>query len=195
LPETVREEARAWLERQGIRGTQPLLAAVPGGGASWGTNARYKQWPAERFAALLDPLAKKTNGQVILLGDSADRPLCEAVAIAMRGKAMVLEPAPSALLLAGVVQCCQLIVGNDSGALHLAAAVGTPSVAIFGPANPLVYGPAPSMTQKHRVVARSLACRPCYERFHLPPCPFGIRCLTALDPQEVYDAAASLLPA
>ncbi|MBI4227235.1 MAG: glycosyltransferase family 9 protein, partial [Candidatus Omnitrophica bacterium] len=154
-------------------------------------------WPPASFAEVADHLAERVEGQIVLLGDRADQAQCEAVAAHMRQPAIVAEPAPSLLVLAGGLARCRLVIGNDSGALHLAAAVGTPSIAIFGPASPVVYGPYPSAgsDDRHRVAVKSLACRPCYAQFRLPPCPWDHRCLTTLTPGEVYAAAEPLLAA
>jgi len=199
----VLRDADEWLARQGVTGDQPIIGIVPGGGASWGPNAYYKRWPAQHFAVLADRLVDTIGGQPALLGDRVDEPACDAVAKAMRHRAMKLEPAPSLLMLAGILKRCRLVVGNDSGALHLAVAVSTPSVTIFGPASPVVYGPYPvtardpsdGWASRHRVAAKPLACRPCYTRFRLPPCPWGLRCLTMLSPDDVYQTASTLLAA
>ena len=221
LPVPLLKEAKDWLFRQGIIPDRPIAALVPGGGASWGPNARMKRWPPDHFAHLAAQLlknpfhnfarqaglnlpyegsemsSKTTPWQLITLGDMADQPICRAVAQAVRPPIAVLEPAPSLALLAGAIAHCRLAIGNDSGALHLAVAVGTPSVTIFGPASPIVYGPYPpaSASTRHRVAVESLACRPCYSKFQLPPCPWKIRCLTTLNPDDVYETARELLAA
>lgn len=196
IPDSAVREADAWLAARGITAARPAVALVPGGGASWGDNARYKQWPAQHFAALADRLHDTAAGPVILLGDASDRAVCDAVTRAARAPVRAAGPAPSLLVLAGALRRCRLVIGNDSGALHLAAAVGTPSVAIFGPASPTVYGPYPlDPDGPHRIAVKSLACRPCYARFRLPPCPWGIRCLTTLTPDDVYQTAHPLLAA
>lgn len=188
--------AEAWLTQAGVSFASPIIGVVPGGGASWGSSGAAKRWPAASFADVADRLAAQAGGQVVLFGDRADRPLCDAVAAAMRARAVIAEPAPSLLVLAAALARCRLIVGNDSGALHLATAVGAPSVTIFGPASPIVYGPYPPAAQdRHRIAVNALACRPCYARFRLPPCPWDVRCLTTLAPDEVYALAQPLLAA
>lgn len=197
VSEQVRHDAGQWLAQQGVPADVPCLAVIPGGGASWGPHAAAKQWPAQAFATLADRLLDTTapGARLLLIGDGADHPVCEHVASRMRHHAIILEPAPSFALLGAVLTRCRLVVGNDSGVLHLAVAVDAPSVTIFGPANPVVYGPAPARADRHRVAAKSLACRPCYARFRLPPCPWNIRCLTTLDADDVYHTAATLLAA
>ena len=196
IGDETRREADAWLTQQGITPARPIVALVPGGGASWGPNASAKQWPPQQFAILTERLQQQSPGaQLVLIGDAADQPICRAVAAAARSSITMLNPAPSLHLLAGVLAQCQLVIGNDSGALHLAVAIGTPSVTIFGPASPVVYGPWTTATERHRVAVKNVPCRPCYDRFRLPPCPWEHRCLTTLDPDEVYAIARPLLAA
>lgn len=196
LPPAAMQEAGAWLARTGVASDRPIIGLVPGGGASWGPNGLAKQWPPAHFAEVADRLADTTHGQIVLFGDTADRPTCDAVAKAVRHPVVIAGPAPSLLVLAGALTQCRLVVGNDSGILHLAAAVGAPSVTIFGPASPLVYGPYPPTAQdRHRVAVKALACRPCYARFRLPPCPWKFRCLTTLPPADVCSIAQPLLAA
>lgn len=196
LPPAAEQAATEWLAARGLTRDRPIVGLVPGGGASWGPSGAAKRWPPAAFAALGDQLADAAHGQLVLFGDAADRAACEAVAAAARHPAMIAGPAPSLLVLAGALAHCRLIVGNDSGALHLASAVGVPSVTIFGPASPVVYGPYPPVAQdRHRVAVKTLACRPCYARFRLPPCPWEFRCLATLAPAEVHALAAPLLAA
>lgn len=197
VPPIIAPEVSAWLARAGASPTQPLIGVAPGGGASWGSNGAAKRWPVAAFAEVADRLQAALDGQIVLFGDQADRALCEAVAARLSRPAVIAPPAPSLLVLAGGLQRCRFVLGNDSGVLHLAAAVGTPSLAIFGPASPIVYGPYPSAgsDDRHRIAVKPLACRPCYARFRLPPCPWDHRCLTALTPDEVYAAAEPLLAA
>ncbi len=195
VPAAAISDADEWLARAGGSSTRPLIGLVPGGGASWGPNAYAKQWPAQHFATIADRLCETLGAEILLLGDQADDGARRAVAAAMRHPPRWLDPPPSLLTLAGILTRCQLVVGNDSGALHLAVAVGTPSVTIFGPASPVVYGPLPGQAPTHRVAVKSVPCRPCYARFRLPPCPWEHRCLTTLHPNEVYEIARPLLAA
>ena len=195
VPSAAMADADRWLAHVAGSSTRPLIGLVPGGGASWGPNAYAKQWPTNHFAAIADRLCETLGGEVLLLGDRADEAARRAVAQAMRHQPRWLDPPPSLLTLAGILKRCRLVIGNDSGALHLAVAVGTPSVTIFGPASPVVYGPLPGQASTHRVAVKAVPCRPCYARFRLPPCPWEHRCLTTLHPDEVYEIARPLLAA
>jgi heptosyltransferase-1 len=80
----------------------------------------------------------------------------------------------------------QCVIGNDSGPMHLATAVGTRTVSIFGPVDAGVYGPA-IVDPNHRVVTRGIACQPCYRHFKFPPCPWDNSCLKALPVETVLE--------
>ncbi|BDG08159.1 lipopolysaccharide heptosyltransferase II [Anaeromyxobacter paludicola] len=160
----------------------PLVAIAPG--ARWAT----KRWPAQAFARVADALAAE-GAAIVLAGGPGDREALEAVRAAMRAPvAADLSPLPLDALAAALARV-DLLVANDSGPVHLAAAVGTPSVAVFGPTSPVRWGPpAPS-----RVVALGISCAPCSNHGgHV--CPRGHhRCLADLEPRAVLEAARELL--
>jgi len=191
LPERIEEETRHYLESHGVNPSSRMAGIVPGGGASWGPNAVYKQWPAERFALAADHLARQ-GLQILLIGDARELPLCRAVADRMSHPPRLIAQTPSLLLLAGLLRKFKIVVGNDGGTMHLAAAVGTPTVSIFGPVDATVYGPHPG-GPSHRVVSKTLVCRPCYRSFRFPPCPWENACLKDLEVAPVTEAADDLL--
>lgn len=193
LPPTALTQAQRYLESQGISVSDRLVGIVPGGGASWGPNARFKQWAPERFAFVADDLADRWKVQPLLVGDVRETSLCQQVADRMKGKAIWAIGIPSLLVLAGILKRCDLVVGNDGGVIHLAASVGTRTVSIFGPVDGSVYGPVVPDERIHRVVAKGLACRPCYQGFRFPPCPWDSACLKRLEVSQVLEAAESLL--
>jgi ADP-heptose:LPS heptosyltransferase len=94
----------------------------------------------------------------------------------------------------GLLSRLDLAICNDGGPLHLAVACGIKTVSIFGPVDPLVYGPYPNEPARHRVIrTEHLPCRPCYHRFKLPPCPYHRACLTTIDAADVIEACAALI--
>ncbi len=191
LPPEAAQRAEEYLGREGLAGAN-LAAVVPGGGASWGPNARYKQWPARQFAQAADHLSRQRRLKILLVGDAGEESLCKEVAAQMSAPPAAIVHVPSLLTLAGILRRCRLVLGNDGGALHLAEAMGTPAVSIFGPVDPAVYGPPPG-SSLHRVVAKRLACRPCYRSFRFPPCPWENACLKDLEAAPVLEAADGLL--
>jgi len=169
-----RAVAAAWLAERGIGPATPLLAVQPGAGVA------LKQWPPERWGAVADALAERLGARVAVTGTEAERSLVEAVIGAMRRPALNAAGAFDWQGLAGLFARCALVLGVDSGALHLAAALGVPSVHLFGPTAPARFAPwGPAV--RHRVVRAELPCSPCGNLI-APPC--GVRvepaCLHAL---------------
>ncbi len=186
--ETIRDRM---LGEKGFTSKEKLVALIPGGGASWGPNAAYKQWPAPHFAKLADQIREKYNARVLLLGNRQEQQLCESVAQQSRSKPVPLTDIPSLITIASILKRCAFVVGNDGGLMHLAASMGTKTVTIFGPVDGAVYGPLPGKPG-HRIVAKGLACRPCYQTFRFPPCPWENTCLRKLMPEEVLSAISAV---
>ena len=191
LPKSVEQQVESALKSHGIPNGDRLIAIVPGGGASWGPNAVYKQWPPERFLETANHLASQYGAKILLVGDAQEEVLCRKIADGLKTPPIPI-PTTSLLFLAGLLKRCDLVLGNDSGPMHLAASVGTKTVTIFGPVDADVYGPR-SDGAGGRVAALGLACRPCYQGFRFPPCPWDNACLKQLAPSQVITAAEELL--
>jgi len=171
----------ALLERAGVRDGERLIALAPG--SVWET----KRWPYYR--ELAQRLA--SDGRVVVVGGPSDAPLAREI-IAAVPSAVDATGALPLLASAALIGRCALIVTNDSAPLHLASAMGKPTVAVFGPTVPdFGFGPlAPS-----RVVVghESLACRPC-DRHGPRRCPLvHFRCMRELTPDLVAERARTLL--
>jgi ADP-heptose:LPS heptosyltransferase len=100
-----------------------------------------KRWPPDRYAALADKLHADHGLAVVLTGSDDDRPITAVVQRLMRAPAVDLAGQTSFGVLGALFARCALFAGNDCGPMHLAAAVGTPVLAIFGPTDPAIYGP------------------------------------------------------
>jgi ADP-heptose:LPS heptosyltransferase len=118
-----------------------VAAVFPGGGRNPGMVLDAKRWPADRYAALADTLHAEYGLAVVLAGAEHDRPVTVAVRRLMRAPAVDLAGRTGFGTLGALFARCALFAGNDCGPMHLAAAVGTPVLAIFGPTDPAVYGP------------------------------------------------------
>jgi heptosyltransferase-2 len=165
---------------QGVQG--PAVAIAPG--ARWAT----KRWPAERFAAVADALAAD-GFAIVLCGGPSDRDAFAAFRAASRARiAADLSFLPIDALAASIARV-RLLVACDSGPVHLAAAVGTPALALFGPTSTARWGPpAPG-----RALALGLSCAPCSNHGG-DYCPEGHhRCLADLAPEAVLASARELL--
>ena len=192
LPPGIDHQVEEYLRQQRVPPGRRLVGVIPGGGASWGPNAIYKQWAPDRFAQVADHIASRHQAQILLFGDSKELPLCQKVLQAMECKPRLATEVPSLLLLAGLLRQCALVVGNDGGAMHLATAVGTKTVSLFGPVDGSVYGPFPP-NLLHRVVTQGFVCQPCYQGFRFPPCPWDNACLKKLEVKPVLEAVDELM--
>lgn len=150
--------------------------------------ARYwfKAWPADRFAALGDVLYKR-GFHVVLVGGQKEQFLETEILKTAKNPMASLIGKTSLLELAALMKHCRLFIGNDAGPMHMAAAVGCPVVALFGPSNPTVWRPR----GKHaKTIYKGLDCREC---FH-PGCSRGEQsCMKLIAVQEVLEAAEEFL--
>ncbi len=184
-PGEVERAAVAALIRHAPDDGAPMLALAPG--SIWGT----KRWPYfAALAARLSPLYR-----LVVLGAASDRPLADEIAKAA-GPERVLDATGQLSLLASaeLIGRCAAIVTNDSAPLHLASAVGTPTVALFGPTVP-AFGFGPLAPRNAIAEYAGLPCRPCDS--HGPmSCPLGhFSCMVDLDVQYVFDAVISVTAA
>lgn len=122
-------------------GDQPLIILHPGGASNPVETNSQKQWPAERFVRLGNHLARRHEARIVLVGAEADKELVTAVAGMMSNAAVDLAGQLSLGELGALCEVADLYVGNDTGPTHVAAAVGCPTLAIFGPSNPAYSKP------------------------------------------------------
>lgn len=177
LTESHREAGAALLDEQGYTGRMPLIAVAPG--AAFGS---AKRWPASSFSALIDGLMND-GLRSVLIGAPADREAATEVVMAAQS-----SPAPLNLVgrtdlptLAGVLAKCHSLVTNDSGAMHFAAALGLPVIAMFGPTREHETRP---IGRNHAVLTHDVWCRPCM----LKECPLTHRCMTGITVRDVLAA-------
>ena len=171
----VRESARALLVTVGWDERLPLVVLAPG--AAYGG---AKRWPPERFAALATDLASD-GVQTAVIGSQGDRGTANEVR-AREPRVIDLVGRTDLAQLAGVLAMARTLVTNDSGAMHLAAAVGTRVTAVFGPTDERATRP---LGDGHSVVTGSVWCRPCMLR----ECPLDHRCMRSIDVATVTAAA------
>ena len=166
---------------------EPLIGLHVSGGRP------IKQWDPERFRELAVRLAHAHGATIVLTGTSEDRRLVEPIARALAGQSVVdLAGAIELPTLAAVLEQLEVFITGDTGPMHLAAAVGTPVVAVFGPSDPARYAPSDPV---HQIVRIDLPCSPC-NRIRLPPerCVGHIPdCLTGIDVEMVYQAVERTL--
>jgi heptosyltransferase II len=178
---------------------RPWLGLNPG--AEYGP---AKRWPAERFVAAALAVRRQTNCRWIVVGGRGDQALAESITAEIRRQLVVefaIEPAEAsreALNLAGltslrelgaVLKECRVVLTNDTGPMHLAAAVGTPVVVPFGSTSPELTGPGLPGEKRHRWLRVPTPCAPCFRR----TCPVDLRCLVGIEADTVSNAICQLL--
>ena len=177
VPGENRQSAADFLLSSGAR--QNKLRIAIGAGASYGS---AKCWPPDRFAELANRLQAQNNADVILFGTPAEAAVSSAIAAGMGNPPINLTGKTSIADLPALLSQCHLFIGNDSGAMHVAAAVGLPVVAVFGPTDP--FGTAP-VTPRCSIIQEKPYCSPCFLR----RCPTDHRCMTRVTPDAVEAAA------
>lgn len=181
-----RRGAAEALSRAGVGADDVLVGLVPG--SQWGT----KRWPAEQFAALIDQLTAWPGTHCVLFGAPQERDIAEAVVAACRAPVIDLIGKTSLRELPAFMERCDVVVSNDTGPMHIAAALGRPIVTLYGPTTPAL-GFAPYGVLWEEASVASLSCRPCHA--HGPErCPLSHwRCMRELQPSQVAAGVARLL--
>lgn len=181
------DAARRLLVERGWDGSRPLVACAPG--AAYGT---AKRWLPEYVAQLVARLVHERGATCVFVGSGADRETTGQIAAAVPADAAphVLDLTGRTTIesLAGILAAASACVSNDSGAMHVAAAVGAPLVALFGPTNEYETSPLTREGRRAVVLTHPVWCRPCMLR----ECPIDHRCMTRITPGRVFDALDGL---
>lgn len=159
----------------GFRARTGATRIAVGAGASYGS---AKCWPPERFAQALNQLQRERDADVVLFGTPSESEVSAAIQARLARPALDLTGKTQIAELPALLSRCSAFLGNDSGAMHVAAAVGLPVVAVFGPTDPL--GTAP-VTPRCTIVQEKPYCSPCFLR----RCPTDHRCMMAVAPEMV----------
>ncbi|HET6371220.1 MAG TPA: putative lipopolysaccharide heptosyltransferase III [Nitrospiria bacterium] len=182
VSERDRSQAGALLRRIRIDEDAPIFLISPG--ARWW----FKSWPAERFGALAAEIHRTFGFFAVVVGGKKDRKeaneimaSCGAWAGSLAGESTILETA-------ALAERAKFFVGNDAGPMHVAAAMGTPVVALFGPTDPRMWGP---VGEGHRILWKGVDCSPCW-RDH--DCGRGdFNCMRQITVSETFEAVRSLI--
>lgn len=177
-----REAGAALLRRMGMEG--PVVGLSPGA-----QNSLAKRWMPEGFAEVSALLAAELGAGVAVFGSAAERELAESVAAAVRRAGLRVRNLAGETSLGRFIElaaACRIFLTNDSGAMHVAAAAGVPTVAIFGPTIVEATGP---VSPKARVVREPVECSPCMLRY----CPIDHRCMRRITAERVAGVARELL--
>ncbi|MBI3851313.1 MAG: lipopolysaccharide heptosyltransferase II [Verrucomicrobia bacterium] len=170
---------------------QPAFGLSPG--AEYGP---AKRWPRERFVTAAREIQRRTNCRWLIFGGNADVELAGQIAAEITPRASRLTPA---LNLAGktslgelmaLLKTCRVLLTNDSGPMHVAAALGTPVVVTFGSTSPELTGPGLPGDPRHHLLSAHVPCSPCYRR----SCPIDFRCMNGINVAQVVEAVLQVAP-
>ena len=181
VSEEQKQHARSLLARFGLGGDPGQILAINPGA----TNSSAKRWPAERFAKTADRLNERRGFHTVIVGTTADKKVAEEVARQMRTRAAMIAGETSIAELKAVLACARLVISNDTGTSHVSAALGVPTVVVFGPTEHVSTRP---LSQRAAVVRHDVECSPCMLR----ECPIDHRCMTRVEVDDVYNAAQAL---
>jgi heptosyltransferase-2 len=179
VPAERKENARKLLAAHTDR-DRPLVLLCPGS-----VNSRAKRWPPERYAALADQLSEG-GATVAVIGSPGEVDVSKQVVSLAKWPPVLLTGNTTVADVTALISIADVLITNDTGPAHIGAAVGTPTLVIFGPTNPLTtrpYGPA------GEIIRRPPDCAPCMLR----DCPIDHRCLTAITPEEVCQRTRQLI--
>jgi heptosyltransferase-2/heptosyltransferase-3 len=187
--EAVDQQAvNAYLQARGVKPRQPIFCVHPGSGTL------VKHWQEDRWAQVADILSVQLGAYVVFTGSPHELPLVQRIVGYMKQPSIASAGDTNVGQLAALFQRAQIVLGPDSGPLHLAAAVGTPTVALFGPADPAEFAPwgAP---EKHIILTSDIGCRPCRVLDWGSDAPENHPCLRDIPIARVLEAARRLVQA
>ncbi|MDD5692595.1 MAG: lipopolysaccharide heptosyltransferase II [Candidatus Omnitrophica bacterium] len=184
----VRDDSEKWAQElfvnEGIRDGDKVLAINPG------ASCPSKVWPAERFAEAAEKLAERYNFKILILGGPKDMRLADKVEQGIKGKAINLSGKTSVSQMASLLKRSRLFISNDSGPVHIASALGTPVISIFGRAqaglSPRRWGP---LGKRDKYLHKEIGCIQCLAH----NCVKEFACLKAIGVSDVLAAAESIL--
>jgi heptosyltransferase-2 len=180
---TVRDErkmqARKFLAESGVDLSNKIIALGVGS-----TNSRAKRWQPESYAKLNDKLQFELKANVILVGTSDELEVSNEVYKMSEKKPIILTGKTSLAEATAILSEIDLLVSNDMGLAHIASAVGTETLVIFGPTNPNTTRP-----WKAKIIYKNVECAPCMLR----DCPIDHRCMTRISANEVFEKAIDII--
>ncbi|MFP4081330.1 MAG: lipopolysaccharide heptosyltransferase II [Candidatus Aminicenantes bacterium] len=177
----VTSRAKEFLQAMDIDFQKPLILFNPG--AAYGPS---KRWPAEKFAQLALLFQQRIGANILVIGSEEENEVGDEISAALKQKPINLAGKTDLALLAAITSLASLFVCNDTGPMHIANALRTPVVALFGPTLPAQTAP---FQQPAVIVHKKAPCWPCHYR----ECPFDHRCMIKIEPEEVYRASQKFL--
>ncbi len=176
-----RIQASRALSENGIGSDQAFVAINPM--AKW----ESKLWCQDRFGRVADRVRSELGYPVVFTGGPEDRPYISAIQDHMTTRSVNFCGRTDLLTLAALLQRATLMITTDTGPMHIAAAVGTPTVALFGPTAPWRTGPYGLV---HKVIQAERPCQPCFKR----RCPYSYKCMATIKVETVMTAVEAMVP-
>jgi lipopolysaccharide heptosyltransferase II len=176
------ERIDALFQENWIKPSQGLIGINVKASSRWNS----KNWPPKRIAELCDRLAKEFNMRVVLTGTKEDTLLIEKIRGLTASKPVAAAGRTAVMELASLIKRCRAYITPDSAPMHIASALGTPFIALFGPTDPARHL-APS--ENYIVIKKDMKCSPCYN----PNCSKGFKCMRSIEVEEVFAAVKNIL--
>lgn len=180
--EEAESRADRLLKDNWMKSGQKLVAVSLSASKRWLT----KNWPISSIVELSELLAKEKGIRMVIVGSSEDKDLAREFVKRTSAKPIDLTGKTNVLELAAVIEKCEALLTGDSAPVHVAAAVGTPFVVLFGPTDPARHAPP---ANDFKVLRKKLRCSPCYK----PTCIRNVKCLTSIKVEEVYEALKEVM--
>ncbi len=184
IREEDRDYAHKFLRQHGIS-DQDLLIGVQVGTSP---TMRWKQWNLDRYAGLADRIVESYGAKIVLLGSHNEISLVNYVKEKMKCIPIIAAGKTTIKQAAAIIEKCKLFICNDSGLMHVSAAVGTPVIAIYGPTD---YHRTAPYGNGHIIIRKDLPCSPCFKLEGgemVQNCPYNYRCLNSISVGEVFEA-------
>ncbi|MFA5094512.1 MAG: glycosyltransferase family 9 protein [Candidatus Omnitrophota bacterium] len=175
------DKARLLLRDKGISDGEEIICVSPG------ARSHIKRWAEGSFAKACDLLAAEYKTKFVFIGDDPDKQICQRIIGMMRHYAVSTAGQTNLRQLAWIIKRSSLLITNDSAPLHIASSFKTPVVAIFGPTDPVKYGPRPE--SPGAALHKKLHCSPC----EVAACKYNLECMKAVTAEEVFDTAKKVL--
>jgi len=191
LPIPVKDEDRRYIEdflqEQGVSNGDLLIAI----NVNASDVADARRWAPEKFAQLADRLGKELLAKIVFVGAPSEKPLVEEVMALTRCKGICAAGRTNLQQAIALFGRADIFVTNDSGPMHLAMAMNTPTVALFGPESPARYGP---VSDTHYAIFKDYDCSPCisFKKAKKIDCKLGARCMNDISVEEVIQGVAAL---
>ncbi|MDD5435358.1 MAG: lipopolysaccharide heptosyltransferase II [Nitrospira sp.] len=175
------QNAEDLLSRNNICPGDLIIGINPG--AAYGSS---KRWHPERYGIVAGTLIKKYNSKIIVFGSHKETEIAEEIAAVADAPVLNMAGKTSVRELMALIARCRLIITNDSGPMHIAAALGIPVTAIFGSTDPGLSGP---IGNRHIIIKKDISCSPCFLR----TCPTDLRCMDMISVEDVLEGVKEVI--